>query len=75
MSMAETKVSSGSQVTIPSDVRKALGLKPGDKLLLVVRDNHLIVMPKPKSFAKSLRGIARGLYPEDYLQKERDSWA
>jgi hypothetical protein len=34
----------------------------------------LIVMPRPKSFAKAIFGLARGTYPEDYLQKERESW-
>jgi AbrB family looped-hinge helix DNA binding protein len=72
--MAEATLSSRNQVVIPSGVRKALGIKPGDKLLLAVRENHLIVMPKSKSFAKALKGIARGLYPKEYLQKERDSW-
>ena len=55
-------------------MRRALGLKPGDKLLVVPKGNGIILLKKPKSFALALRGIAKGLYPPDYLKKERESW-
>jgi AbrB family looped-hinge helix DNA binding protein len=71
--MAEATLSSKNQVVIPRDARKALRLKPGDKLLFVVRGNHLIMLPKPKSFAKAIRGLMES-YPSDYLAKERESW-
>jgi len=72
--MAEATLSSKNQIVIPREARKALGVKAGDKLLVGVRDGMLIVMPKPKSFAKAIRGLARGTYPEDYLKKEREGW-
>ncbi len=72
--MAEATISSKNQIVIPREAREALGVKAGDKLLVVVLDGRLVVMPKPKSFAKAIRGIARGTYPEDYLRKERESW-
>jgi AbrB family looped-hinge helix DNA binding protein len=72
--MAEAILSSKYQIVIPREVRKALGLKPGDKLLVVASGNCLIVRKKPKSFRKAISGIGRGLYPPDYLQKERESW-
>jgi AbrB family looped-hinge helix DNA binding protein len=61
-------------VVIPGEARKALGVKPGDKLLFVVLGEQVVVMRKPESFAKALRGIGRGLYGDEYLRKERDSW-
>ncbi len=72
--MAEATLSSKNQVVIPREARKALGLKPGDKLLFTVLGDRLIVIEKPKSFAAALRGLGRGLYPPDYLKKERESW-
>jgi AbrB family looped-hinge helix DNA binding protein len=63
-----------NRIVIPREVREALGIKPGDKLLLVVRSSRVVIMRKPKSFAKAIRGIARGVYPPDYLQKKRNSW-
>jgi AbrB family looped-hinge helix DNA binding protein len=72
--MAEATLSSKNQVVIPREARKALGVKPGDKLMFVVLGDRVVIMQRPKSFAKALHGIARGVYPPDYLQKERDSW-
>jgi AbrB family looped-hinge helix DNA binding protein len=72
--MAEATLSSKNQIVIPREAREALGVKPGDKLLVVVRNGMVTLMLKPKSFAKAIRGLARGTYPEDYLKKERESW-
>ena len=72
--MAQATISSKNQIVIPREARKALGLKPGDKVLFTVLGNRVIIMQKPKSFAAALRGLGRGLYPADYLKKERESW-
>jgi len=68
------KLSSKNQIVIPREAREELGLKAGDQVEVVVKGGIMIVFPKPKSYAAALRGIARGLYPEGYLDKERDSW-
>lgn len=72
--MAEATLSSKNQIVIPREAREALDLKPGDKLLVTVVDGKVLVLEKPKSHRAALAGIARGLYPKDYLKKERDSW-
>jgi antitoxin PrlF len=72
--MTEATISSKNQIVVPKEVRAALGIKPGDKLLVEVRGKTMILMPKPKDPLKALRGIAKGLYPDDYLRKERESW-
>ncbi len=70
----EATLSSTNQIVIPKEAREALGFKPGDKLLVVVRGNTLTVLPKPKSYSDAIEGLAKGIYPPDYLQKERESW-
>ena len=72
--MAEMTVSSKHQIVVPREARKALGIKPGTKLEAVVRGDMLIIFRKPKSKAKALLGLARGQYPEGYLDEERNSW-
>ncbi|HEY1470204.1 MAG TPA: AbrB/MazE/SpoVT family DNA-binding domain-containing protein [Candidatus Acidoferrum sp.] len=72
--MAEATLSSKNQIVIPREARKALGLKPGDKLLVVLQGDNIIVLQKPKSYRRAIAGLGRGLYPEDYLKKERESW-
>jgi AbrB family looped-hinge helix DNA binding protein len=72
--MSEATLSSKNQIVIPLDAREALDLKPGDKLIVTTVGEKIIVMEKPKSYRAALTGIARGLYPKDYLKKERRSW-
>jgi AbrB family looped-hinge helix DNA binding protein len=72
--MAEATLSSKNQIVIPREARDALGLKSGDKLLVVTSGDSVIVLQKPASYRKAIRGLARGKYPRDYLRKERRSW-
>jgi len=72
--MTEATLSSKNQIVIPREAREALHLQPGDKLLVVVREGRVLVLQKPKSHRAALSGLARGLYPKDYLKKERADW-
>jgi AbrB family looped-hinge helix DNA binding protein len=72
--MSEATLSAKHQIVIPREAREALGLKAGDKLLVVVHDNKVIVLEKPKSYRAAISGLGRGVYPPGYLKKERDSW-
>ena len=72
--MAVQKLSSKNQIVIPKEARQAMGVKGGDELLVVVKNNLTIVMPKPKRYARSLQGLAKVTYPTGYLKRERRSW-
>ena len=72
--MAEVTLSSKNQIVIPREAREALNLKPGDKVLVLVRGGNVLLLQKPKSYHQAIRGLGRGLYPKDYLRKERESW-
>ena len=72
--MAEATLSSKNQIVVPREAREALGVSPGDKLLVVVRGQTVVILPRPRSFAKALRGLAKPAYPEGYLSQERASW-
>lgn len=72
--MGVQKLSSKNQIVIPKEAREAMGVKGGDHLLVVVKDGLTIVMPKPKRYARALRGLAKGMYPADYLKRERRAW-
>ncbi len=73
--MAEATLSSKNQIVVPSEVRKKLGLKPGDKLVVTTALDKMIVFEKPKSWSAAIRDLPRTNYPPDYLKKERDDWA
>jgi AbrB family looped-hinge helix DNA binding protein len=72
--MTEPTLSAKNQIVIPSEARKALGLKPGDKLLFIVRSGRVIILKRPKSYAAAIRGLVRRKYPKAYLKEERKSW-
>jgi AbrB family looped-hinge helix DNA binding protein len=55
--MAAATVTSKGQLTIPKDVREALGVGPGDRVEFVqMADGNFAVMPATKSI-KRLKGI------------------
>lgn len=72
--MAVATLSAKNQIVSPRGARKALGLKPGDKVLVVVKSGTVFLLPEPKSYNGAIRGLAGGTYPTTYLQKERQSW-
>jgi AbrB family looped-hinge helix DNA binding protein len=72
--MAQATISSKNQIVIPREAREALGLRAGDKVLVVVRGKRVLVLQKPVSHRAALRGIARNVYPSEHIQKERQSW-
>ena len=72
--MTVAKLSSKNQIVVPKEVRSALGIKPGDKLILVVHGKSASLMPEPKDHMKAVKAIGRGLYPPGYLEEERKAW-
>jgi AbrB family looped-hinge helix DNA binding protein len=72
--MATATVSSKNQIVIPREAREALGLRAGDKVLVVVRGNRVLLLQKPAYYRAALRGIARNAYPSQHIRKERESW-
>ena len=72
--MNEVKLSSKNQIVVPREAREALQAKPGSRLLVVVRNGTVILVPKPKNHAQAIRGLSKKHYPKQYLEKERGSW-
>lgn len=72
--MPIVKLSTKNQIVIPKEARESMHLKGRDELLVVVKNNLTIIMPKPKSYRETLSGIGKGLYGKGYVKKERRSW-
>ena len=72
--MQIVKLSSKNQIVIPKEAREAMHIKANDKLLVVVKDNITIILPKPKNYSEALAGIGKGIYMKGYVKKERSSW-
>ncbi|MGH9608289.1 MAG: AbrB/MazE/SpoVT family DNA-binding domain-containing protein [Bryobacteraceae bacterium] len=72
--MPEATLSADNRIVIPKEAREALGIKPGDKLLVVTHGSRMIVLQKPESPHAAILGLSKRPYPKDYLKKERESW-
>lgn len=73
--MTTVTLSTKNQVVVPLEARRALGLKPGDKIAFVVKGDRVIVIEKAANPEPSLRGLAGPLkFARNHVRKERDSW-
>ncbi|MGA2270654.1 MAG: AbrB/MazE/SpoVT family DNA-binding domain-containing protein [Bryobacteraceae bacterium] len=72
--MAQATLSRKNQIVVPREAREALGVKAGDKLMVVVCGDRVAILQKPATHQKAIRGLAHGRYPKGYLRKERGSW-
>ena len=60
--MREVKRSTKNQIVIPREIRNALGVKAGDRLLVVSRGDTVILLRKPKKYSKAIAGMEQGTF-------------
>ncbi len=72
-------MSSKNQIVVPSEARQKLHLNAGSQLLVLCKENRIVLIPKPYDFAERLRGLHQDVWrtvnPEEYLNSERESWS
>lgn len=69
--MTAATITVKGQVTIPKDVRDALGLREHDKVVFVVEGDRAIMRPIRLAPLDQLRGVAKGRAPFKGRQAER----
>jgi AbrB family looped-hinge helix DNA binding protein len=78
IAMQMAKVSSKYQIVIPKSVREALGLRPGDRLLIVTEGDKAVMRLRPRSYSEHMRGLHKevwqGIDATEYVREERKSW-
>lgn len=52
MTTTTVTLSSKYQIVIPQAAREALSLSAGDELLVLCKPDRVVIIPKPKKFAK-----------------------
>lgn len=77
--MPTVTLSSKHQVTLPADLVRSLGLKPGDKLVAELISDHIVLLPQPESWANYFVGSMKGFWGskeeiDQYIAEERRSW-
>ena len=54
---ASVKMSSKHQIVVPREAREALGLRPGDRLLVSVAGDVIEMRREPKDLVSELEGL------------------
>ena len=75
-----TKVtlSSKNQIVVPKEARDKLNIGPGQEMLVLVKENRIVLIPRPKEFVGRMAGLHKDVWTDvdtdSYLEEERDSW-
>jgi AbrB family looped-hinge helix DNA binding protein len=75
--MLSVKVSTKHQVVVPSEARRALGIKAGDRLSVELTPDAVVLRPR-RSAGSRLRGLGKeawqGVDPVEYVRTLRREW-
>jgi antitoxin PrlF len=71
MIQSKATITSKGQLTVPSGIRRALGLAPGDRLVFELREGGAFV--RKAASVSSLRGTVPPL-PIDWKEARRRAW-
>ena len=78
--MATITLSSKNQVTLPAEMVRSLGLKPGTKIVAELIDDLIVLLPQPESWVDYFVGSMRGVYGstkeeiDRYIAEVRHGW-
>ncbi|GAB6043257.1 AbrB/MazE/SpoVT family DNA-binding domain-containing protein [Endothiovibrio diazotrophicus] len=74
--MSTATLSSKSQVVLPADVRRQLGLHAGDRLVIDAEDGRVVIEKAPISFVDALEALGGELWHgyADELEDGREEW-
>ncbi len=78
--MPSVTISSKRQITIPAEIFRLLELKEGQKLMVEVEGDRIVLKIRPISLTHACSGVTKGLYGnnsaqiDEYIEKERDEW-
>jgi AbrB family looped-hinge helix DNA binding protein len=76
--MLSVKVSTKHQIVVPSEARRSLGIRAGDRLSVEVTPDAIVLRPRPGRAGARLRGLGseiwQGLDPVEYVRQLREEW-
>ncbi len=77
--MMKTKIQENGRLVIPAAYRKALGLKPGDEVNLILEDGEIRVISTRQAIARAQALVRRYVAPErslseELLKERREEW-
>jgi AbrB family looped-hinge helix DNA binding protein len=74
--MRRTRLSSKSQITLPADYRRRLGVEPGEELLMDFQGDRIVLLKNTGSALDELRALPSEIWAgaADEIQRARDEW-
>ena len=66
-----TTITQRSQVTIPAEVRRVLGVKPGDRVAFIIEDGGVRLAPAPFSLESAYGSVKPVETPENFEEISR----
>ena len=73
--MPQATISQKNQIVVPKEARQGMHVGAGDQLIVETINGVTILLPKPKKIGRALKGLSSGVYPKNYLRRERKSWS
>lgn len=69
-------LSSKSQLVLPADIRRRLGIRPGDRLVVELEGDHAVIRKAPHSDVEALAAYRSEVWRDyaDEMQEARDEW-
>lgn len=79
MVVSSAKLTDKFQITIPAEVRRKLGLRAGDVVLLSIDEGQVVLRGARGSWTEASRGLGGEVWKEAgggaaVIEQERDSW-
>ncbi len=74
--MSIATLSSKSQLVLPAEIRRKLGIHPGDRLVVVLEGDHAVIRKTPISDVEALSAYRSDIWRDyaDKVQSARDEW-
>ena len=73
------KLNKKGQIVIPQEIRKEMGIKSEDNLVIFTRGNETVLL-SPQKYAEYTCGLMKGTWGstkekvDNYINEERQSW-
>ena len=78
MTLSTAKLTEKYQITIPSEVRRRLGLRAGDLVCLSLENDRVVLRGVRGGWTESTRGLGAEMWRKEggaaAIERERDSW-
>jgi AbrB family looped-hinge helix DNA binding protein len=74
--MPMATLSSKSRLVLPAEIRRKLGIHPGDRLIVELEGDHAVIRKTPGSGVDALAAYRSDIWHDyaDELRNSRDEW-